>query len=95
VVGHFPFKKKASKSDRRYKLIMRERYQEYWELNNHMELSAEFMALVMSMMSYDPNKRPTIEEIRDHPWMTKEEVDIEKDKKIIYELLKGKNCILN
>jgi len=36
-----------------------------------MELSAEFMALVMSMLSHDPNRRPTIEEIRNHPWMTK------------------------
>jgi len=32
-------------------------------------LSEEFKDLVISMLSYDPALRPTIEEILRHPWM--------------------------
>ena len=35
------------------------------------EYSREFKDLVFWMMSYDHKKRPTLGEIRNHPWMLK------------------------
>ena len=34
-----------------------------------MDLSDEFKDLILSMLDYDPNLRPTVEEVRQHPWM--------------------------
>jgi serine/threonine protein kinase len=35
------------------------------------DLSPEFKDLVVALFAYDPEKRPTIEQIRSHPWMSK------------------------
>lgn len=40
-------------------------------------MSAEFKDLIIKMFSYDGKKRPTIAEIRAHPWM-KNEIKIDK-----------------
>lgn len=34
-------------------------------------MSPEFKDLILRMFSFDGSKRPTVEEIRAHPWMTK------------------------
>lgn len=36
---------------------------------NGTHLSAEFKDLIERMFAYDANKRPTIDEINQHPWM--------------------------
>ena len=42
-------------------------YFEYVDKNN--SLSSEFKDLVVKLFSKDPSKRPSIAEIRGHPWM--------------------------
>ena len=37
------------------------------------QYSNEFKALVFDMMAYDHKQRPTLEQIRNHPWMKKED----------------------
>lgn len=32
-------------------------------------MSNDFKDLILKMFSYDPSKRPTVEEIKNHPWM--------------------------
>ena len=44
----------------------------YWKKTGGENLSEEFKDLVLKMLAYDPAKRPTIEEIKNHPWMKKE-----------------------
>jgi len=34
-------------------------------------LSEEFKDLILKMFSYDGNKRPTVEELKAHPWIKK------------------------
>ena len=45
------------------------------------EYSEEFKDLVLNMMSYNHKNRPTLEEIRNHPWMSMGEDKIETPKK--------------
>lgn len=68
VLCKFPFSK-AEKDEYYYKLILDGKLDEYWELTGDIKLSDEFKDLTMKMLSYDPAKRPTIEEIKAHPWM--------------------------
>ena len=59
--------------NRLYKLIKTEQYNEYWKLiyktKNVKDLSTEFKNLFLKMVAYDPEKRPTIEEIRNDAFM--------------------------
>jgi len=41
----------------------------YWKKTGGEGLSDDFKDLVLKMFSYDPKKRPTIEELKNHPWM--------------------------
>ena len=71
VLAKFPFRE-AKESDGFYKYIKNNQYDEYWALSKpfqeqkNMILSSEFTELVWSMFSYDPKKRPTISEIKNH-----------------------------
>jgi len=48
----------------------------------------------MKMLSYDPAKRPTIQEIREHPWMRK--LDHNKaEKEIVSKLRSNDSYTLN
>lgn len=44
-------------------------YETYWKKTGGQNLSNEFKDLVLKMFSYDGTKRPTLQEIADHPWM--------------------------
>jgi serine/threonine protein kinase len=41
------------------------------------DLSQEFKDLMVALFAYDPEKRPTIEQIRSHPWMSKPDFAME------------------
>ena len=41
----------------------------YWTKTGGESLSDEFKDLVLKMFSYDPAKRPTVTELKNHPWM--------------------------
>jgi len=69
VQGIFPFKE-AKKDEYFYSLIINNDLDTYWKKTGGQNLSAEFKDLIIKMFSYDGKNRPTIEEIRAHPWMT-------------------------
>jgi len=50
----------------------------YWKKTGATNLSAEFKDLILRIFSYDPSKRPTIDEIRAHPWMCANPVDMKQ-----------------
>lgn len=69
IRGIFPFKE-ARKEEFFYNLLATEKYNEYWEKVQGNYLSVECRDLIQKLFSYDPEKRPTIEELKNHPWMT-------------------------
>jgi serine/threonine protein kinase len=71
VQGIFPFKE-AKKDEYFYNLILNGKLEQYWKKVGGQSLSNEFKDLILSMFSYDPSKRPTVEQIKNHPWMKKE-----------------------
>jgi len=69
VQGIFPFKE-ARTEEFFYGLILKGDFDTYWKKTHGENLSPEFKDLILSMFSYDPAKRPTIKEIRSHPWLS-------------------------
>jgi serine/threonine protein kinase len=43
----------------------------YFQKTNATGLSAEFKDLILALFSYDGAKRPSISQIRQHPWLNK------------------------
>lgn len=70
VNGIFPFKE-ACRSDQYYKLILSGELDAYWSKVGGKDLSWEFKDLIIKMFNIDGAERPSIQEIRDHPWMKK------------------------
>lgn len=68
VQGIFPFKE-AKKDEYFYNLILKGDMATYWTKTGGQKLSNEFKDLIIKMFSYDGKARPTIDEIRAHPWM--------------------------
>lgn len=75
VVGHPPFYK-PDVSDIRYKHIMNNNIERFWELvwknKDHSQsslFSDDFKNLVNLMLSPSPCLRPSLSEIKEHPWM--------------------------
>jgi serine/threonine protein kinase len=69
VQGIFPFKE-AKKDEYFYNLIINNDLETYWKKTGGQNLSPEFKDLIIKMFSYNGKNRPTIDEIRSHPWMT-------------------------
>ena len=62
----------ASLDDKYYRLLASEQISSYWshfEINGLPRLSEELKDLLNGMLTFDPQARLTIEEIRAHPWM--------------------------
>ena len=68
VQGIFPFKE-AKKDEYFYNLILTGNLDLYWKKTGGQNLSPEFKDLIIKMFSYNGADRPTIDEIRAHPWM--------------------------
>ena len=62
---------KANKNDKLYKYIMLKNYEAYWNKVKRQlgEISEELKNLYFKMISFNPDERPSIEEIFKHPWM--------------------------
>ncbi len=78
-----------------YKLIRKNKYKLYWDCMKKFKkiegLSEEFINLYLAMVSHKPKKRPTFEEILNHPFLkevnnlTKEqEIQIKKELEDLY-----------
>jgi len=68
VQGIFPFKE-ARKEEYFYNLLLSGKIDTYFNKVNGNSLSAEFKDLILKFFAYDGANRPTIEQIRNHPWM--------------------------
>ena len=49
----------------------------YFEKVNGQNLSADFKDLILRLVSFDGNKRYTVEEVKSHPWMKYDSYDKE------------------
>ena len=81
VQGIFPFKE-AKKDDPFYSLISNNELEKYWEKIRGTDLSSEFKDLMVQIFSYEGEFRPSIDQIKSHPWM-----QIQVDNKISRERL--------
>ena len=63
---------KAVRNDKYYKHIITRKYAQYWEkVSGQIKgLSEELKKLYLKMVCYNPEERPTIEEILNDPWMS-------------------------
>ena len=68
VQGIFPFKE-ARKEEYFYNLLLQGKIDTYFQKVNGGNLSPEFKDLILKFFAYDGKNRPTIEQIRSHPWM--------------------------
>lgn len=68
VRGLFPFAE-ARRTDYWYNLIRTGQIDMYFNKCKSEHLSAEFKDLIISIFAEDGSMRPTIEQIRQHPWM--------------------------
>ena len=62
---------KANKYDKYYRNIMTRHFKLYWESVKKQigEISDELKELYLKMVAYNPDERPSIEMILNHPWM--------------------------
>jgi len=68
VQGIFPFKE-AKKDEYFYSLLLKGDFATYWKKTGGESLSPEFKDLILKLFSYDGKSRPTVAEIRAHPWL--------------------------
>jgi len=67
VHGIFPFRE-AKPDEYFYNLIKKGDLKSYWKKVGGENLSDEFKDLFIKMVNYNPEKRPTVEEIKKHTW---------------------------
>ena len=82
VKGQFPHGTKILE-DKYYDLIKNRMYDEYFEAVDSTDLSEEFKDLIMSLLDYEPSKRPSISQIRAHIFMQKSSYCCERTRSIL------------
>ena len=77
----------SSLSDGKYKLIRLKKYKSYWNIMKLLNLSEDFKDLYQRMVAYEPDERPTFDEILKHPFL-KDVINLtpEEENKIREEL---------
>eukprot|EP00826_Nyctotherus_ovalis_P015754 TRINITY_DN14504_c0_g1_i4.p1 TRINITY_DN14504_c0_g1~~TRINITY_DN14504_c0_g1_i4.p1 ORF type:complete len:314 (-),score=78.77 TRINITY_DN14504_c0_g1_i4:177-1118(-) len=82
VAGHKPFKK-ASIQDKWYRMLCLDN-EKFWITAEHKKpagiFTKEFKDLINKLLSYKPDLRPSIKEMRAHPWLRGAEMPVEKVK---------------
>jgi serine/threonine protein kinase len=68
VLGIFPFKE-AKKDEYFFALLHNKKHDKYWKKVGGEALSSEFKDLMFKIFSYEGKNRPTIDEIKKHPWL--------------------------
>lgn len=94
VHGIFPFKE-ARKEEYFYNLLCEGQHELYFKKVNGDSLSAEFKDLVVSLFSYDPSKRPTLDQFRNHPWLKNHPIDMEATRNKLLLEVHQKNLAQN
>ena len=70
TIGKFPFQR-SSYSDEKYKFIIKKNYKRFWEYFDYIEITEEFKDLINNLICITPSQRLSIEQILNHPWITK------------------------
>ena len=77
-------------SDRHFKLLATKQYRLYWhkvgllwESKRSLSVTSEFRELIFKMLLPDPNKRPSINQVKTQKWMKQSYDEIEAKKSII------------
>lgn len=84
VVGTFPFMH-ASHTDKFYSLIREDKRDLYFTRARADNLSLEFKDLFYALVSPDGTKRPTLGQIRAHPWFNHSSADLLAKKELIHK----------
>jgi len=84
VHGIFPFKE-ATETDSYYGLLCEGETDKYWDKVAGTDFSPEFQDLILSMFSENRLARPTLDEIREHPWLKSQTYDHELVRKSLLE----------
>lgn len=73
VACHPPFTVASEATSEHYKFLKEHRENDYWTEINKLHsvpwCSTDFMHLITLMLQYEPSLRPSIAEIRTHPWL--------------------------
>ena len=68
VTGKYGFDSSES-SDKKYRLIIKKNYAFYWKKIKMVNLSDDFKDLYARMVAYDPDIRPTFDEVLNSAWL--------------------------
>lgn len=82
IQGTFPFSE-ATTDEHYYKYLVKGQIKKYFEKTNASALSDDLKDLLVKMFSYDPKERPSIVDIKNHPWMNRK-FDIIKAKSDLF-----------
>lgn len=91
VQGIFPFKE-ARKEEYFYNLLLTGKIDTYFTKVNGTGLSDDFKDLILRFFSYDAESRPTIEQVRAHPWMNSSSFNYEATRSQMLETLAQKQA---
>jgi serine/threonine protein kinase len=89
VQGIFPFKE-ARKEEFFYNLILQGQNDTYFQKVNGTDLSDDFKDLILRFFAFDGNTRPTIEQVRAHPWMQSSTFNYEATRTELLQTLANK-----
>ena len=81
IAGNFPFDR-AVKSNCFFNLLMTDQLDLFFSSHKVTHLSANFKDLIVRMLAYDSKRRPTIDDIRNHPWMKEKGFQINLESKL-------------
>ena len=84
VQGIFPFKE-AKTTEYFYNLLCTGQVESYFEKINGENLSSDFKDLIVKLFSRNGADRPTICQIKSHPWMNNYDFNFEATRKRIVE----------
>jgi serine/threonine protein kinase len=92
VTGKLPFGK-AVVFDPYYKNFIKYEYEAFWTMmapKLDTPVSKEFKSLINLLLAHDPSQRPSIPEIKSHPWMT---LEVPSNEEVIQEFERRKQIV--
>jgi serine/threonine protein kinase len=89
VQGIFPFKE-ARKEEFFYNLLLQGQNDTYFQKVNGTDLSDDFKDLILRFFAFDGNTRPTIDQVRAHPWMQSSTFNYEATREELLQTLANK-----
>ena len=66
MFGNKPFLN--TKTDRQYIQVTQQKWNSFWTQVKDVQISDNLKSILEGMLSHNPNKRPTIHQVKLHPW---------------------------